>query len=150
MIDKFNLAGYIVEKHFEDKQTYISPVTLQKSLFYIYAYGNFWSGIKAPLFEQQFRPLSLGPRDLDFPDELIPDITGSEENFPKNLKNSLLNLIDWVCSQTFEINDFALVDMSKDLNCYKQSVETKKEIIPSEWILKDFHKDMFDIAQMVE
>lgn len=138
-LESMELAGYVSKKYHDEYEYEISPLKLQKTMYLLFA---MWGGnarlanndIQDPdtddeknklveynqlfdelLFEPNFEAWKYGPVDrmlyreyregnLAKVDELcIEDSIAA---------STIISFIDSICSQTFKINDFALVDLT--------------------------------------
>ena len=134
IMDAKQLAAYIAEKYKNKYGTKISPVKLQKTLYFCFAY---WGGfirkgklenaseidvtdLSEILFENTIEAWVYGP--------VIPDVYhnyDSIENYIdydifKNI-GILKEFIDNVIEDTFEINDFRLVAISHRDQCWQNN-----------------------------
>lgn len=136
--EKEGIVKYIISKHKQVKKYDISPIKLQKSLYFLYSMwaGNaknvnkdifesnegvceYYSKLDVDLFEPSFEAWKYGPVDRDiyynFRNEVYDDI---DENYElpfdgiENLEGELVTFINSILEQTFEISDFSLVDMT--------------------------------------
>lgn len=136
--NKDDIVKYIISKHKQVKRHEISPIKLQKSLYFLYA---MWSGnasninydiyesnegiceydtkLDVDLFEPNFEAWKYGPVDrqiyYDFRDGIYNDMYDDYElSFDgiEGLQGELETFINSILEQTFEISDFSLVDMS--------------------------------------
>lgn len=146
------LAAYIQKKYQEDKGKTISPIKLQKSLYFLFAY---WGGIVRKsklcnglveedystfsewLFEEKIEAWVYGP--------VVPDVyheANLEKFFNENLflgKEKLKDFVDGLLKELFEVSDFTLVEISHNDNawknnfcyaeCFHDSAIPKEEII---------------------
>lgn len=147
MLDKIELASYISTKYQQAKEYSISPIKLQKSLYYLYAY---WAGnvaniianqknasdsdgvcecgfdLQTDLFNPNFEAWQYGPVDREIYTKFksnqlyeVTDLTISDEK----TKGIIISFIDSILAQTFEISDFALVDMTHEDHAWKDTYE---------------------------
>lgn len=169
-VDKIQLSSYIARKHYEDKGYPISPVKLQKTLYYLYAY---WAGHNAnlyedtgamgsngegvseqlvldyDLFEPKFEAWQYGPVDreiyrLNRENHLHLSSDGTLDVENESEKSIIISFIHSVTDQTFEINDFSLVEMTHQDISWKATYEKhprgdgimEKEMIKDEYKAK--------------
>lgn len=156
------LALYIRKKYLEyekniDKRI-ISPIKLQKSLYFLFAYwGQFiksnkenqdsvevnYSNYSEYLFNDRIEAWTYGP--------VVPEVfTAEKSGWLDNLKvsNYLENeiekkeFIDNLLNQLFEIDDFGLVRLSHEDLCWKkyyiESDEKHNREIPKEEIIDEY------------
>lgn len=164
--DKFNVARYIIDKYQKEKGYKISPLKLQKSLYLLFA---MWGGnarlinrdidgkerveyeekFDECLFEPSFEAWVRGPVDREvynwFKNDSIEGKNNLEvEEANKDVKGTLISFIDSILEQTFEVNDFALVDLThKDaawINNFYPEENYHDRIIPSEEIIKEYYQ----------
>lgn len=160
------LALYIRKKYLEYKSNTtgreISPIKLQKSLYFLFAYwGQFirnnkehqnsvevdYSHYNEYLFEDKIEAWTYGP--------VIPEVFTFEkqgllqsECFQEELEGYLQNdlvkkeFIDGLLEQLFEIDDFGLVRISHEDECWKRNyIETDERHnreIPKEEIISEY------------
>ncbi len=157
------LASYII-KLYEDKyHKEISPIKLQKALYFTFAY---WSGLVGKsqkeqlyveeqinlspyLFAEEFQAWTYGP--------VIPDIYNKykdgklikSEEVPEEIciKDILKETIDTILYDTFEISDFKLVALSHEdkawqLN-YDEDEESHNRVINREDIMHEYTEKSF-------
>ena len=149
------LAAYIQKKYEKDKGKDISPIKLQKSLYFLFAY---WGGIVRKsklckelveedystfsecLFEEDIEAWVYGP--------VVP-IVYHEQNlisfYKENLfvgKEKLKDFVDGLLKELFEVSDFTLVEISHNDNawknnfCYEEGFHNS--IIPKEEIISEY------------
>lgn len=124
IIDAKALAAYICKKFKVDNKEDISPVRLQKTLYFCFAYwGGFvrkstlensgelnFNGLSEKLFDNRIEAWVYGP--------VIPDVyfeSNVERFYNENLfqdKKMVQDIVDNVIEDTYSINDFRLVDIS--------------------------------------
>ena len=153
IFDARELAAYISKKYIEKFNKNVSPVRIQKTLYFCFAY---WGGfvrrgkqnnsdisvenLSEYLFANKIEAWVYGP--------VIPDVY-FESNIDKYYNSNMFvgkemekELIDNVIEDTFEINDFRLVDISHKDNAWISKFhydeqfhnnEIKKEDIISEY-----------------
>jgi len=140
----------------------ISPIKLQKSLYFLFAYwGQFigkakeenssveinFNNFSEYLFDEDIQAWTYGP--------VIPEIYNWEksriiknEKIPNNyLEKSddelvIKEFIDYLLPQLFDISDFGLVDLSHQDECWKRHYNAQanehKEVIPKEEIIYEY------------
>ncbi len=154
-----DLATYVCSKYFDKYKKKISPIKLQKSLYFLFAY---WGGfvrksnntdyveekidLSEKLFDEKFEAWVYGP--------VLPEIfrkyKENEINYTnfdfasmfKNKQPIIKESIDSLLNELFEISDFKLVTVSHEDLCWKQhfnvSSDKHNEIIPAEEIIKEY------------
>lgn len=154
-LDVKELAAYIQKKYYQEKQKEISPIKLQKSLYFLFAY---WGGIVRKskmypnaveedyskfseyLFDEEIEAWVYGP--------VIPSVY-REKNISKYYNESMFDgkdkvkdFIDDLLKDLFEVGDFTLVDISHSDNSWKNSFSYEDEfhdnIINKEDIIEEY------------
>ena len=154
-LDVKELAAYIQKKYCQEKQKEISPIRLQKSLYFLFAY---WGGIVRKskmypnaveedyskfseyLFDEEIEAWVYGP--------VIP-VVYREKNISKHYnetmfygKDKVKDFIDDLLKDLFEVGDFTLVDISHSDNSWKNSFSYEDEfhdnIINKEDIIEEY------------
>lgn len=149
------LAAYIQKKYLEKKQKEISPIKLQKALYFLFAY---WGGtvrkskIYPSLVEEDFSKYSeyLFEEDIEawVYGPVVP-VVYHEENitsfYNENLfenKEIIKEFVDGLLDELFESNDFALVEISHKDNAWKNNFSYNEgyhnRIIPKEDIIAEY------------
>lgn len=154
ILDARKLAGYIAYKYKEENNTEISPIKLQKALYFLFA---FWGGIirkskenpkyveedlssqNEILFDNAIEAWVYGP--------VVPDVykekdiekyySAGEDIFNNN--TFLHETIDSILSDAFSIADFKLVSISHEDECWKKNFD------PTE----DFHNNEIDKEDII-
>lgn len=150
------LAAYVSKKYFERYAHSISPVRLQKTLYFLFAYwGGFVrkgkmqqeqeidvSEFSEVLFDEKIEAWVYGP--------VIPDVyfeqnieSYSNESMFDN-KKMIKDFIDNVIEETFEINDFKLVDISHSDDAWIKNFDYEEQFhnnqIDKEDIIREYAK----------
>ena len=159
--EAIELALYIKKKYLEyDKNTSkreISPIKLQKSLYFLFAYwGQYikknkenkdsvevdYSNYSENLFNDRIEAWTYGPV---IPEVFVAEKSGFlEENIEDYLEDDIVKkeFIDNLLYQLFEIDDFGLVRLSHEDECWKRNyVETDERHnreIPKEEIIDEY------------
>ena len=136
ILDAKQLAAYIAEKYKNKYGNKISPVRLQKTLYFCFAY---WGGfIRRGKLENASEIDVTGLSEILFKDSIeawvygpvIPDVYHNYNSIERYTntdifknKNILKEFIDNVIEDTFEINDFRLVDISHRDQCWKNNFD---------------------------
>ncbi len=150
------LAQYISEYYEEKKQKSISPVRLQKTLYFCFAY---WGGFvaKGKLFQGKDTEIDVSNYSEYLFDEkieawvygpVVKDVyheTNLQQYHNDNLFNGdifLQSFIDSVIDDTMEVNDFKLVDISHQdrswINNFNYDEEYHNNEIPKEKIIEEY------------
>lgn len=136
VVDKENLVCYMINKYKNDYSDDITPIKLQKGLYFLFA---FWGGMirKAKnnllsseldvkkydeyLFEPNFEAWTYGPVDYDIYSEFEYD----NEMFSIKQNKTLIcdkftkSFIDNYLDRIFITNDFGLIDLSREDNAWR-------------------------------
>jgi len=164
LLDKKNLVEYIISAYNERFKRKITPIKLQKSLYFLYAmwggkimiasgqseedtecdelYGRFTK----ELFEAQFLAWRYGPIDKEVYDNYRDDKYNFEiENIELQFKSNdeeenftAKDYIDNLLRRIFITSDFALVDLSHEDKCWKNAVNTPGQKMSNECILNEY------------
>lgn len=136
VVDKESLACYMINKYKNDYSDDITPIKLQKGLYFLFA---FWGGMirKAKnnllssefdikkydeyLFEPNFEAWTYGPVDYDIYSEFKYDneIFSIKQNKTLICDKFTRNFIDNYLDRIFITNDFGLVDLSHEDNAWR-------------------------------
>ena len=139
--EAIQLALYIRKKYLESEKNIdkriISPIKLQKSLYFLFAYwGQFiksnkdnqdsvevnYSNYSEYLFNDRIEAWTYGPV---IPNVFIAEKNGWLNSFEENhyLENEIekKEFIDNLLNQLFEIDDFGLVKLSHEDMCWKKN-----------------------------
>lgn len=156
------LASYIKEKYLEfpknKNKIQISPIKLQKTLYFLFAYwGQYikknqentesvevdYSSYDIYLFDDDIEAWTYGP--------VIPNVFHAERM--KLIKDKAeegyleedivkKEFIDYLLPQLFDISDFGLVDLSHQDQCWKkyydESEEKHNKVIPKDEIIDEY------------
>lgn len=149
------LAAYIQKKYKEETGREISPIKMQKSLYFLFAY---WGGMvrKSKMYpdavEERFDNFSEYLFDEDFEawvyGPVVP-IVYREENISDFYnermflgKEKIKEFIDDLLEDLFETSDFTLVDVSHSDNSWKNYFDYNSQyhsnIIPKEDIINEY------------
>ncbi len=149
------LAAYIQKKYFEEKQKEISPIKLQKALYFLFAY---WGGTvrKSKTFPNLVEEDFSKYNEYLFDDEIEAWVYGPvvpavyhEENilsfYNKDLfkgKEKIKEFVDGLLDELFVSNDFTLVEISHKDNAWKNNFSYNEDyhnnIIPKEDIIREY------------
>lgn len=139
VIDKEMLIKYLISKHYNEFAYQISPIKIQKALYFLFAFF----GAKARvlnlqedtekklewLFEPDFEAWAYGPVDrevyirfksnyyanIDYSANYLEGVLGFEKGF-----------IDDMTTRIFSTSDFGLVDLSHMDFCWKKNFDPHK------------------------
>lgn len=152
IISAKELAAYISKKFYSDQGKNISPVRLQKLLYFCFAY---WGGFVRKgknqenveintndfneyLFDEKIEAWVYGP--------VVPDVY-FEQNLDKYYKDNLFKedsaekqMIDNVIEDSYQVNDFKLVELSHRDNSWKYNFDIDEQ----------FHNNEIGKEQIVE
>ena len=149
------LATYIQKKYKMDKGKDISPIKLQKSLYFLFAY---WGGLvrKSKLFpdavEEKFDNFSEYLFDEEIQAWVYGPVVPSvyrEQNlnsyYKENLfegREKLKDFVDSILNDLFEVSDFTLVEIShRDkawINNFDYDEDIHANVISKEEILQEY------------
>lgn len=140
------VANYIIYKYREKYKKEISPIKLQKCLYFVFAEVSAKTSIKtednkvAYLFEGKFEAWPYGPVDKkiysEFKNNKLMGISRLE------ITESIKEYIDDILEQLFCISDFRLVDISHMDSEWKTKIKVKNgtKLMSNEKILNDYMK----------
>ena len=160
LLDKVNLAEYIICLHKGLKGKDITPIKLQKSLYFLFA---FWGGkilltrngnkasevddilkeFKPYLFNADFVAWTYGPVDKEiwskFKNNLLKGKSELLFNTTNNVEKDMAKeYLDDLLQKIFNTSDFALVDLSHEDQCWKQAINSEDQRIDSESIINEY------------
>ncbi len=148
------LACYIIDYYIEKFGKEISPIKLQKSLYFCFAY---WGGFvrKSKLADTE---ITINKSDWLFDEDIeawvygpvVPDVyhdTNLMSNKNENLFNGLDDVkefINGVLDDILNVSDFKLVEVSHSDNCWKNNFDPNSErhnvVIDKEDIISEYAK----------
>lgn len=154
-LDVKELAAYVQMKYYEKNGREISPIKLQKTLYFLFAY---WGGFVrksndySELVEESFSKYSEYLFDEDIEawvyGPVIPvvyhetDLKQYYNEFLFNGKEKIKEFVDGLLEEIFEVNDFTLVELSHNDNCWKKYFKTTENFhnnsIPKEEIIREY------------
>lgn len=162
ILDAKTLACYII-KYYQEKftQEEISPLKLQKSLYFCFAY---WGGFirKNNSYSDETKEITLNYSEYLFDNKIeawvygpvIPDVYQEyhSNNLNKYENNNLFNDIRYVqeyinniLDDILPLNDFKLVEISHEDQCWKRHFKGKNMFhnieIPKEEIIREYVKN---------
>lgn len=149
IFDAKELAAYICKKYLDKYNGKISPVRLQKTLYFSFAYwGGFVrkgkvqqekeidiSGLSEYLFKNKIEAWVYGP--------VIPDVyfeTNLEKYENSNMfenKTIVKEFVDNVIEDTFNVNDFRLVEISHNDKAWKSKFDYDEQFHNNEIIKEE-------------
>lgn len=161
ILEKQELVNYLITKHKEKHpKTQISPIKLQKGLYLLYA---FWGGkmrsarlldgfedtmvemkfsYNEDLFEASFEAWAYGPVDKEV---YIWFKNLSKDDYDKiycpilHIDEIIIGYIDDLIHKILNTNDFILIDIAQEDECWKQVYDsTKKNKIDNELIKREY------------
>lgn len=166
--DKDDLVNYIINQYKQKTSIDISPLKLQKSLYLLFA---MWGGnaaminediekgqgtieitdkVPTYLFDAKFEAWKYGPVDIDVYNRYNHNMywgnIKSLTNFtttPQEIKSSLIEFIDSVLNQVFDINDFSLVSITQEDKVWKSAYEDSKNLVMNnEDVIKEYKEKL--------
>lgn len=164
LLDKDELVRYIICKYKESKPELaeISPIKLQKSLYFLFAMwggkvlaakreikDDFYSNFNEYLFDADFEAWKFGPvdkevwrkyRDNEY-DSCFNDCSTLSLTF--NTKDSFeettaLEYVDGLLQRIFITSDFGLVDLSHEDNCWEKAYKSINKKINGYDIINEY------------
>lgn len=161
--DKLNFARYIATRYEKKNKSRISPIKLQKTLYFLYAYWVKLVGSKSiqfselneddhysdRLFPNNFKAWKYGPVDRDVYDyykvsnnQIEFDNEEEFEHFESLLETDVLGFIKELSDDLYDTNDFVLVDLSHEDSCWNDAYDSNNSFsnnpITHEAIVKDY------------
>lgn len=141
MTDKGTLVEHIKNEYFRRYNKTISPIKLQKSLYFLYAY---WAGFANKkggevefnledihLFEADFEAWAFGPVDKEVHEHFKKYPGLLDEHASERLKKDMLpvqfEFVEGFLPKLFATSDFGLIDLSHKDQCWKRHFHPKKE-----------------------
>lgn len=143
IFDKFELSNYIASVYKERTDLEVSPIKLQKALYFLFAYFGGWASfsnqnqefneldnesIDTHLFNATFMAWDYGPVDT----EVYNSYKNERANFYRidaeaaksvlmDNDSAVFTMIDHLYDQIIDLNDFTLVDVSHKDNAWKEN-----------------------------
>ena len=150
LLDKFDLAKYLITKHKEKfNNRKISPIKLQKGLYFLYAY---WGGkirsqtlvddtnegmtemtfsYDEDLFEASFEAWAYGPVDRDvygwFRNMSTEQYNEINYSVLEGIDSQVSGYIEDLTNKILNTNDFVLVDLSHEDQCWSSVFNPSKK-----------------------
>lgn len=164
IFDKDDLVNYIINQYKNKTGVDISPLKLQKAMYLLF---GMWGGnalrinediekgegtveiiekVPESLFEANFEAWKYGPVDIDVYERYKENkYKGSISSLAGlidasiSIQGPLLEFVDSVLKQVFEINDFSLVSITQDDEVWKDAYNNKENIkMSGEDIVKEY------------
>lgn len=161
LLNKKDLACYIIERYNKDYNKEISPIKLQKSLYFLFA---MWGGKIADaqregdedteddetfssydkyLFDASFEAWRYGPVDREiynmFKNGELKCSNSLEKMFDSSKLELVKGYIDDILTKIFNTNDFSLVDLSHEDKCWKDAINIGvNTLISNDDIIRDY------------
>lgn len=162
ILNKIDLACYIANRYQNEYGKEISPIKLQKSLYFLFA---MWGGNVASakfeskedteddekyesydtyLFDASFEAWRYGPVDREIYELFKNDqleISGDVNVFSNPAipyMDDVKQYIDELLDKIFKTSDFGLVDMTHTDNSWKEAIKTENKLISNEDIIRDY------------
>ena len=161
LLNKNDLACYIIEKYKEEYKKEISPIKLQKSLYFLFA---MWGGKIADakregnedteddetyskydkyLFDASFEAWRYGPVDREIYDKFKSGDLKCSNTYDSMFNSPDLEFvkayIDDILTKIFNTNDFSLVDLTHEDRCWKDAISIRvNTMIPKDNIIRDY------------
>ena len=152
-LDVKQLAAYIQNKYYEETNKEISPIKLQKSLYFLFAY---WGGFirKSKMFPDAVEEDFSNYSEYLFDDDIeawvygpvVPKVyreTNIMDFYNENMfigKEKLKEFIDDLLKDLFKTSDFTLVDISHRDNAWKNKFDYDDE----------FHENIIDKEELIQ
>lgn len=158
IMDARTLACYIKEYYKKFSNEEISPIKLQKALYFCFAY---WGGFirKNNSFSDETKEVTFNYDEFLFPNNIeawvygpvVPDVY-REKDLDKFKEEDAFcgqkyaeEFIDNVLDDVLKANDFKLVDVSHQDKCWQRNFKPKSKfhncIIPPEEIISEYAKN---------
>lgn len=151
-----DLAKYLNSLHIEKKGTNISPLKLQKTLFFLFGeWGAFitkarnsngdWSSLNSYrryLFNEDIEAWLYGPVVRDVYNKFNNETISEGDLFHTDEEKYARDFINDLADELFNLSDFRLVELSHQLECWKSNFNEKDnihgKIIDKEQIINEF------------
>lgn len=145
MIDKWVLVDYIKSQSFKQNKIQITPIKLQKSLYFLYA---MWAGfanqkngeVQVPqsdveLFDADFTAWAFGPVDVEVYEDfkVLQKVNNTQHRalLKKQATTLQLDFIEQTLPRILNTSDFGLVDLSHRDKCWVNHFTPAKDGKPS-------------------
>ncbi len=132
--NKYTLANYIEEKYQEIYSKKITPLKLQKSLYFLFGYYILEKGENDDfLFNANFQAWKYGP--------IEKDVYYNKKDYinKETISGEVKYFIDNYLNNIFNVSDFNLINISHTHNCWKNVYQNmKSNPISHEEIRKTF------------
>lgn len=144
-LNKDNLAEYIIGKYEKEKELRISPIKLQKSMYLLFA---MWGGnaylineimkesnsieieeyLHLHLFKPNFEAWGYGVVDVDVYEKFKQEQYSGKLNLKikcQEHSSTILDFVDDILSQTFDLCDFKLAEITRGDMSWRKALEYK-------------------------
>lgn len=161
IFDKYNLASFLCNEYFNKTNAEITPIKLQKGLYFLYA---FWGGkiLSAQgiskedtedddrygnycpyLFDAHFMAWKYGPVEHDIYkwykyEDKKPYNPTLEVLRDKDYEIEIVRYVREFTGRIFATSDFGLVDLSHEDKCWQRCVELPDSKMNNNEILKEY------------
>lgn len=143
LCNKEEIAGYISKKYFDIYKKRISPIKLQKTLYFLFAEVSAKTSLiteendkVAYLFDAKFEAWPYGPVDKDiyrmFKYEKLKDVKNL------NVGSNIIEYVDELINEIFKLSDFRLVDLSHEDKEWSKKIKSDTKVMSNEEILADY------------
>ena len=161
--NKDSLVKHIIKYYYNNNKTIISPIKLQKCLYFLFA---IWGGYVLSsrngknedkdshnyseyLFDDDFSVWEYGPVDEkaynwfeNFNDNEIEqlELLKKEDLNYKDEDNNICSFINEMLNKLFNISDFGLVDLSHDDDVWKDAISNHKNKLERNMIITEYER----------
>ncbi len=147
LCNKNEVVPYIVSKYESKYNDKISSIKLQKALYFIFAEVSSKTSLiteenenVAYLFDANFEAYPYGPIDkdvyMDFKTNNIP----TSENLQLDINEGIIQYIDELLAEIFELSDFRLIDISHEDKEWKIKIKSSQKKMSSQAIVDGYKK----------
>lgn len=153
-----DLAKYLNFLHLEKYNCYISPLKLQKTLFFLFGeWGAFisqsasshkdgdWDNLKSYnkyLFKEDIEAWLYGPVVRIVYNKFNNEVIGEDKIFITDEEKYARDFINDLAQELFSLSDFRLVELSHKMNCWKDNFDMREnsheKIIDKDSIINEF------------
>lgn len=150
-LNKYELGRYIENKYKEEFNESISPLKLQKSLYFLFGYWILQEKVKNEvdnekefiyLFDSNFQAWMYGPVEADVYDYTKRGINSTENDI--GISRSIEFFLNETLEKIFKVSDFGLVNLSHKHLCWKDVYEEGKNNIISPESIKEAFLNMYN------
>ena len=175
IFDKFDLAKYVSSKYKKLNDVDISPIKLQKVMYFLFAYYGGWAkynnensnfnetdneNISTHLFDANFVAWDYGPVEEEVYQKYklerkyfyIENADVCKEKL-NSIDRNVTGMIEHLYNQIIDLNDFTLVDVSHKDEAWKRNYQSRKnglvnaKTIDNEDIINEYAKRQEKIQQ---